>query len=564
MNMTRMVGFDMTNSLPKGTRLISRGEWKFVAVLVIVLLVVTTIPYAYGYFSAPPDQQFMGLVFNVADHAQYAAWYHELQDGFLAEDKLTPEPNEPAFFNLLWLVLGRIGLWTNLGFAQMYQVFRVFAGVLFILMVYGFCALLFDEIWERKIASLVIACGSGLGWILVVLKYTVTKGELLFPLDVYRAGANSFLTIMAFAHFAFANSLLIGALVLILKSYQEKRLSYSWMAAIVTLVLGWQHAYDLLIIYSVMLGFAIVESLKAKAIVWHLIWTGLILGVVSGPAALYSFYLTRANPVWKGVLAQFGNAGVFTADPFHMIILVGLPFIAAVLTFDGLVPLQQRSSREMLVKVWFLVSFFLGYLPTGYQVHLTNCWQVPVGILAVRGLFSRILPYVADLFAARNHERVRRVLGVVCVLAVLPTSLYLLSWRVLDLSRHQYPYFLYKDDLSAMEWLETNSESSDVVLSALSVGQFIPAISGNKVFLGHWTQTLDFHGKTEMVERFFDDSTDDEYRLGIIREFDVKYVFWGQEERGLGPYNPQDSSYLVRVLSSPHAQLYRVDLEAVR
>lgn len=540
-------------------------EWGFVVVLAGILLSLTALSYVFGYASVPPDRQFVGLVFNVSDHTQYFSWYRELQNGFLAENRLTPEPNEPVFFNLLWWVLGKVGLWTGLEVAQVFQAFRLFAGAVFIYVVYWFCAFFFDDVWKRKVTSLIITCGSGLGWILVVLKYTLTNGELLFPLDVYRAGTNSFLSIMAFPHFVMANSLIIITLALVLIGHEKKRLSYSFAAGFVALILGWQHAYDLITIYAVMLAFAILESIKGKKISWHLMWSGLIVGLLSCSAAIYSVYITTAFPIWKAVLAQFDNAGVFTADPFHLLILVGLPLIVAVLTFDGLVPLQQRGHRELFVKTWFIVSFFVGYLPTNYQVHLTNCWQVPVGILATTGLFSRIIPYLASLWKKRwDEERFRRASSVLFVLLVLPTSAYLLAWRIYDLNQHEYPYFLYRDDVAALSWLEGNAAPSDVVLSARTVGQYIPSLSGNKAFLAHWAQTVDFYEKTEMVERFFDAQTDDGYRLSIIREFDVRYVLRGETERALGRYDPNTSPYLVEVFSTPRAQVFQVDLEVTQ
>lgn len=548
----------------KRNRQISSREWVFVTALAAILLSLTILPYVFGYVSAPPDQQFMGLIFNVSDHTQYFSWYRELQNGFLAENKLTPEPNEPVFFNLLWWVLGRVGLCTGLGVDQVFQVFRLFAGAVFIYVVYWFCSLFFDDVWKRKIASLVVTCGSGLGWILIVLKYTLTDGELLFPLDVYRAGTNSFLGIMAFPHFTMANSLIIVTLALVLIGYDKKQLRYSFAAGLVALTLGWQHAYDLITIYAVMLIFAILESVKDRKLSWHLIWSGMIVGLLSCSAAIYSVYITTAFPIWKAVLAQFDNAGVFTANPFHLLILVGLPLIVAVLTFDGLAPLQQRGHREMFVKTWFIVSFCVGYLPVNYQVHLTNCWQVPVGILATTGLFSHIIPYIASLWEKRwSEERLRRVLGVLFVLLVLPTSVYLLVWRIYDLRRHEYPYFLYRDDVAALSWLEENTSPSDVVLSARTVGQYIPALSGNKAFLAHWAQTVDFFAKTEMVNDFFNSETDDRYRLNLLKEFGVRYVFYGRPERELGGYDPGASPYLVEVFSSLGTRVFRVELGAV-
>jgi hypothetical protein len=545
---------------PRGA--ISSGEWRFVAVLVATLLLLTALPYAFGYASAPPDRQFMGLVFNVSDHTQYFSWYREFQQGFLAENRLTPEPNEPVFFNLLWWSLGKFGLITGLEVAQVYQAFRLFAGAVFICAVYLFCALFFKDVWKRKIATLVITCGSGLGWVLVVLKYTLARGELLFPLDVYRAGTNSFLSIMAFPHFVMANSLIVITLALVLRAHERRQLGYSVAAGFVALVLGWQHAYDLITVYAVILAYAVLESIRLKRIAWHLVWSGLIVGLLSCSAAVYSVYITSAYPIWEAVLAQFDNAGVFTADPFHVLILVGLPLIVAVLTFDGLVPLRRRHRRELFVKTWFLVSFVVGYLPVVYQVHLTNCWQVPVGILATAGLFRHVIPYLQlqgrRWIARLSPDRFQRLASLLFVLAVLPTSVYLLAWRVYDLNRHEYPYFLYQDDLDALAWLRENTVPSDVVLSARTVGQYIPAVAGNKAFLAHWAQTVGFFEKIEMVESFFARETDDAYRLALVEEFDVRYVLYGRTERDLGDFDPAAVPYLVEVFSGSATRVFRV------
>ena len=39
--------------------------------LIVAVLVVTSLPYLYGYLSSPPDRQFMGLMLDIPDHGQY-------------------------------------------------------------------------------------------------------------------------------------------------------------------------------------------------------------------------------------------------------------------------------------------------------------------------------------------------------------------------------------------------------------------------------------------------------------------------------------------------------------
>ena len=54
-----------------------------------------------------------------------------------------------------------------------------------------------------------------------------------------------------------------------------------------------------------------------------------------------------------------------------------------------------------------------------------------------------------------------------------------------------------------MAWLDENSRPEDVVLSSLTIGQYVPSVAGNSAFLAHWAQTLDFFEKRRLVGEFF-------------------------------------------------------------
>ena len=98
------------------------SEKKFVILVIIGVLIATSIPFAYAYLTTPQDKQFMGIMLDVPDHAQYFSWLRELTTQNLAANKMTPEPNRPLFFNLLWWGMGRIGSLFGVGYAFMFQV----------------------------------------------------------------------------------------------------------------------------------------------------------------------------------------------------------------------------------------------------------------------------------------------------------------------------------------------------------------------------------------------------------------------------------------------------------
>lgn len=542
---------------------VSWVEWRFVSIVIIGMLIVTTLPYFYAYLTTPPDKQFMGIMLDVPDHAQYFSWMRELSTANLSANKLTPEPNAPVFFNLLWWGMGRLGRLLNLGFAGMYQILRLVAGTLFLLLAYWVCAWFLEERWMRRVAFLVISFTSGFGWVLIFLKYTLMHGELLHPLDVFIAEGNTFLGILGYSHFI-AAALYIFIFYLVWRGQLQEKLRYAVAAGLVAQFLGWQHAYDLALVYGILGGYTLLTFLRDRKLPTYLIKSDLIVGILSFLPALYSVVLTRADPLWKEVLAQFANAGVYTPNLLHLPILLGFAFLLALFTVlkDNPFRLQGLSDKDLFLRSWFWSNFLLIYIPTDFQIHMLNGWQVPIAILAVQGLFRYIKPGVEKILSSRTKSlssgSIQRLLGLGLIVIILPTNLYLWAWRFVDLSRHDYPYYLHKDEISALNWLDKNASSDSVVLSSLTIGQYIPAMTGTHAFLAHWAQTVDFYGKTDMVNEFYAAGTSDARRQQILAQYWVSYVFYGPAEKALGGYQPDHSNYLKLVFSAPMGKVYAV------
>ncbi|NIV38979.1 MAG: hypothetical protein GWN58_59035, partial [Anaerolineae bacterium] len=332
------------------------------------------------------------------------------------------------------------------------------------------------------------------------------------------------------------------------------------------LILGWEHAYDLLLVYAVLAAFVFIVYLR-DGFSWHLVLYPLVVVLASCWAALYSLYITRAFPVWKAVLAQFDNAGAWTPDPFHLLILLGLPFILALWSFDGLVPLRERSHRDLFVRVWFGVNLFMAYVPLNFQIHYLNGWQVPIAILATGAFFGRILPWVRrqSLFERLGQvwspARLEKILSTGVLLAVVLVNVYVFAWRLLVLTRFPHDRFLDRDEVAALDWLAQHAAPDDVVLGAAEVGQYVPSRTEARAFLAHWAMTKDLYEKQRMVRDFFASETPDEERQAILREFSVDYVLRGSTERTLGDYDPAEAVYMRVCFASPGATVYCVQEE---
>lgn len=538
---------------------IERSEWRFVAWFALGMFIVTTLPYVFGYLTCPDDRVFMGIAYGVSDTAQYFAWMRCFRDSFVIDNHLTPEPNARVFVNPQWWLLAQLERVLGLTHPQTLQVLRVLAMGAFAIVVYWFIAMYFERIRERRTAFALVQVGAGLGWIWVVLKYLSRRREVQFPLDIYAIEPNSFLCQMALPHFTVAASLIV--LVLGLSMVALERGSWRRMLAVggIVFLLGLMHGYDLLLIYVIVGLFTLFLWVRNGS--W---WPGFgqlaALVAVSWWPALYAVYITSGRfPVWKAVLAQFDLAGAWTPDPFHLLILLGIPFIVAWLGFDGLWPTRARPPVHGLVRIWFLANLFLVYLPVNFQIHYLNGWQIPISILAVEAMYRRILPFIRER-SARWAGVARRWLPIGLLSLAALTNLYLLSWRFVDLRRAQHPYYLHRDEYAALEWLAEHASTDDVVLCARAVGQYVPGWTGARPFLGHWAMTKDLHQKQAMVAAFFSDATPDAERREILARFSVDYVLWGTAEQAWGDIG--DVPYLQECFLAPRARVYCTRIEA--
>ncbi|MEI7554271.1 hypothetical protein [Candidatus Chlorohelix sp.] len=533
------------------------GKWLVTLVTTLVIL-FSTLPYLFGYLRTPPNKTFMGIMLDVPDTTQYWAWMRSFGDSWIIGNPLTPEKNDPAFFNLLWLILGKAQFIIGIGQEWVYQLFRIFSIVFFSLMLWRFTRFVFNSPLSRNTAYLLVMFGCGWGWLPILIKQF--SGTLSNPLAVFVSEPNTFLSALANPHLIFSASLILWIFQLVLLASEESNLKYAVGAGFIALILGLEHAYDLLIVYSVigLFWFSHMWLKHSFDVLWFKIC--LIIGLLSAFPSIYFTYITITNPTWKGVLAQYGNAGVFTPDPFNLLILLGPLLLLAFYALTLKAPAVKESNiseysqyRMRLVKIWFIAGCFLIYIPANFQIKMLNGWQVPLFMLTI----VAIIPLAKRLHAAIDKISVNdwaKILCVGAILIALPTTIYLFSWRFVDLNRVTAPYYLERDELSAMNWLEQRNKPPEIVLASETLGYYIAPKTGNRPFLAHWAMTLDYYTKRTLVAEVMNPATTSTRRAEILKEYKVTYILYGSEDKKLSP--ALDDPNLQKVFSSIGADIY--------
>jgi hypothetical protein len=547
-----------------GPRDVSRpriGDRLFVALASILLILVSSVPSIYGYLAVPPDRWFSGIAFNMHDTAQYFSWMRESGTRFLIENKLTSEPNPAVYFNLHWWLAGRFAALAGLGLSTTYQLCRLLLIPLYVLVAYWLCGLMFAERGRRRFAFVLTTCASGAGWLWVVEKYVSHRADLAYPLDVHNGNAATLIVLSGSPHSILALALTLAVLGLAWLGLRRRAWRFTVAASGLALFLGFGHVYDLVTVWAVLGAFGVLVTLRDR---FSLDTFARLFAVVliSAPAPLYFGWLSSSSPTWKEALAQYDNLGVHTPDPLHLAILLGLPLLTALSgAVAGRRPLRAMSDRDLFLFGWLVANLAILYLPVQFQVMLLNGLQFVLCALSTDWMYNVLVPWLdrrATRLGAAIRREMLRAAPYVLVLLVLPTSLYFLSWRVYDLSRADYPYYLSRGDAAALSWLAVNSQPDTVVFSAFATGHFVPGLAGNRAFLANAVMTLDFEEKRQTVQRFYGAGESDEWRLATLRRYGVRYVLYGPAERAVGTYEPERSTFLRRAFESAGTAIYEL------
>jgi hypothetical protein len=188
----------------------------------------------------------------------------------------------------------------------------------------------------------------------------------------------------------------------------------------------------------------------------------------------------------------------------------------------------------------------LVYLPFNLQRRLVEGVQIPLMLLAAMGTL-RLVRYL------------RLRLLIVVVLAVLiSTNLVLVAGNIMALRGRPSPIYRDVDEVVLLDWPGWRAGFDDVVLASYETGNYLPARTVARAFVGHGPESVSCAEKKLLVARFFDAATDDKWRQQLLEAYGVDYVLWGPSERMLGDFDPRRAGYLTLIFESGPYYLFEV------
>jgi len=478
----------------------SAGEKKFFLISSFFILLLTTIPYIYGCLRRAPGKIYTGLIeCNYQDINLYLTAIKQGEERMAWENPYTTEPQKPASIHLFYLLSGRLFAFLHLKPVIVYHIVRIIAGAVFLLTIYYVISFFIDDPLGRKLAFLLAGVSSGFGAPLLLLG--IKKRALL---DLWMPELNSFFSIYGFPHFIFSSMLILLVFLFFLKGIEQKKSIRILFCGLFAFILGLVHPYGMVIIYPVLFFYALFSDEFFQPVTprsYGARRAFIIILLLSLPAVLYYFYVIFTNPVW---LVWFKSNWLRSPSILSYVPAFGIVFILALYSLPEY--LRKFDSKKFFLLVWIFVILLIIFLPVKSNRKFVQTLQIPLVVLASCGIVKM------------TKRKTGWIIGILLLSAV--TNVFNVCADLRNIHRRRYPYFLSRDAVDSFKWLNSNSEKGSVVLADMRLSNFIPVFTSNKVFVGHWDQTLYPEEKRKLCKRFFSSEVSE----NVLKKYAVSYI----------------------------------------
>ena len=531
----------------------------------LLLAVITSLPYGVGAIQTPDDWQYSGAATSpdgakvdyyshMAKMVQGARGQFDYQLLFTHEDH-TGLPSVQGFY----VAIGAVAGIAQLDFGLVYHLVRFLLTFCMVIAIWTFMARYLQDVGERRIATFFATITFGWSWLLFFVAPEMTVQPEGNPIELWLLDAYNLLGAFIMPHFAASAILQIVAFLAFDRWLREPNIRD---IVILTLSLG---TLSIIQPYVVLMTFPIFGILTVysvfilKRVTIQPVVVLMIPALVHGGIVVFQYVLIANDPIWADFTAQ--NQ---TLSPPPIYYLLGyMPLLIPIAM--SLPYLKQRLSDDklwLLPITWIVMVMVLIYAPFPTQRRYLLGVQTPLALLAGLGWYRLVLTRIVESW--RPFANIPYLtLGILAFLAVLGVN----TVALLNPSSATGVYYT-ADELSASQWIIDNTVQDDVILTTFDwdttgSGGKVVSLTGRRVFAGHWIETAYFDMKHEQLMQFYNNNTDEGWRREFLTDVGVTVIWYDENAREFGQWQPETADYLELVFDSDSVQLFVPNIEDV-
>jgi len=527
--------------------MIDKEERRWLVIVGVVILSITTIPYLVGYFQQGTDWRFTGFLFGLEDGNSYIAKMLTGTYGswlFRSPYSAMPQNGVVAFLN--YILLGKLVFPPEAHdqLVVLFQVFRWAGGGLLICFTYAFCSLFIENIRHRRIASLVILLGGGLGW--TTLLFNPGNAGWGGSLEIYSPEAFGFLSLLGLPHLAFSRGLLLAGFIFFLRVYDTGK----WRADAIKgglcwLAVGFFQPLTIIIGYGILGCYLAIRFLAAGKNQWRSIlpavYKAAVMGIIASPWVIYNFFFFRSD----NYLRAWYDQNIISSPPvmdyilsFGIFFLAGLPALIKVF--------KKKDDRAFILPAWILCAGILAYIPYNLQRRFIDGVWIAMVILIFMSL-----PLI-------QKKVIRQLTAVVIGTSFIAPVLVMMIMSV-GVIKPAEPVFRPAEEVRMYNALVDKVKPGDIVLAGYKTGNVLPAWLPAHVLAGHGPESVNLKTILPEVEAFYSGRKDLNWQREFLQQNNVDFVISGPDEKKAGTWQPVPALNLRKIYDKGNYQVYCVE-----
>lgn len=451
--------------------------------------------------------------------------------GFFMENTYTSMPNQAIVYYPVYTLLGVI--FAN---ADPFLVFHIFSAITTVFLITILITILSKIFKSNKVillTTLAISLGGGLGF-------------LAFPsFESIDTHMTSIMLLSAWQrpHEAIALSSYVLSLFSFYFSIKDGRRKWQMITILslaVTLVFYPYYLLSFLLINLIFYGQN--QATNQKFFMASLAMVGLMI------VGLMYFNLSL-NPTFAGVTGQT------LTKPTLLSFSLGYGILLIPLIYQ-LFFVKQKKALISFLLIWIVVSVSLLLLPVGFARFYLRGMMIALVIVTVK-----TLQQLCQKHFSAQYPKIWLIFLSYTVGLVLMTNLMMFSYRLKETTRQNPWYYFPVSQQQAFEFLQTQTPPLSAVLSSYYIGNFIPALTDQRVYFGHLLQTPDTSSKQQFLTEFYGQAMDESQALATLKQNQVKYVYFSDNEKVNDQPTKLDYSFLTEVFNNEEVIIYQVATE---